>query len=688
MARRTDTHFRPDIEGLRAIAILLVVLYHAGLSVVPGGYVGVDIFFVISGFLITTQLIRELSNTGRIAFGRFYARRALRLLPASVMVALATILATWHWAPPLFARTVSADGLAGICYLINVRLAIQGTSYLDATQAVSPLQHFWSLAVEEQFYLIWPAVLALAALAWAKRASLTSAAVTLSVLGGASLVLCVWQTGHSEPWAYFGIQARAWELAAGALVALAADRLARLRPSAAAALSWSGLLLVLCSALIYDDATVFPGYAAVLPVAGAALMIAGGTAAPRFGPILVLRRWFMQEIGRLSYGWYLWHWPVLILAPYVLGRDPGVPLNLALAGAALVPAAMSLTAIEDRIRFHRSLRARPRHGLLLGGGLTATAAVLALLSLSIPVTVKGRGTATNTAHVLAAPSAGTAGPDDAAQLTSLIQTSSYATAMPGNLVPPLTNASHDYPNDGDCLATLGQTSVGPSVERGCELRGDVASPTIVVIFGDSHAHQWFDAINTIALQQHWRLALLAKAGCTPATILVDRTGSAQSYTECQQWRASAIDQINRMRPSLVLLSSLYYGNGATDGEWAQAWLSTVNAIRPSGARSILMDDTPDLRGHSVPDCVSGDPLNIRRCDLPVAQAIHTSRNQAVTGTLTAVGVKVIDPTPWFCTSSVCPVVIGNTLVYRDGSHVSATYIKLLTPLLAPLLEAR
>jgi peptidoglycan/LPS O-acetylase OafA/YrhL len=690
------TRFRPDIAGLRAVAILLVVLYHAGVPVIPGGYVGVDVFFVISGFLITTQLARELATTGRIAFGRFYARRALRLLPASVVVALATIVATWHWAPPLFARTVSADGLAGVCYLINVRLAIQGTSYLDAARASSPMQHFWSLAVEEQFYVIWPAVLVLASLAWLgrRRVSIGWAAVVLTALGGASLVLCVWQTGHSQPWAYFGIQARAWELAAGALVALGTRRLARLNPGVCAVVGWAGLAAVLASAVLYTDATVFPGYAAVLPVAGAALMIAGGCAQPRRGPVVVLRPWAMQELGRLSYGWYLWHWPVLMLAPYVLDREPGVWVKLALAGAALVPAAMSLTAVEDRIRFHRTLRARPRHGLLVGGGLTAAAAALALLSLSIPVTVKGRGTATDTARVLAAAPANSASPATSHELADLIKTSSYATAMPGNLVPALNVAVKDYPADGNCIAPFGQTSVAPSVAGGCQLHGDINSSTIVVLFGDSHAEQWYEAVNAVALEKHWRLVVLTKVGCTSASIMTYRTGTSQPYGECAQWRQSAVAQINLLRPSMVIMSSLAYGatsvqvTGPVDAGFAAAWLTTVAEIRAAAPRIVVIQDTPDPRGHSVPDCISMNPLNIRKCDLPVSQSIHATRVAVTTAALAGAGVRVIDPQPWFCTDSTCPAVIGNTLAYRDGSHISASYMKLLAPVLGPLLEMR
>jgi peptidoglycan/LPS O-acetylase OafA/YrhL len=360
--------YRPDIAGLRAVAILLVVVYHAGLPAITGGYVGVDVFFVISGFLITSHLAAELTRTGRVAFGRFYGRRMVRLLPASVVVALATIAATWHWASPLYARGVSTDAVASLGYVMNLRLAVAGTHYLAASGPPSPLQHYWSLAVEEQFYLFWPVVLVLGSLVWLRRGrpSLAAASTVLGAIAAGSLALCVWQTGSNQPWAYFGLPARAWELALGGLVALSARRLSTVSGWWAAGLTWAGLAAVVGSALWYTDATPFPGIAAVLPVAGAAVLIAGGCAASRGGAVTVLGSRPMQELGRLSYSWYLWHWPVLTLAPYVLGYDPGVAVKLALVVAALVPASMSLTAVEDRIRYHRLFRVRARAGLVFG----------------------------------------------------------------------------------------------------------------------------------------------------------------------------------------------------------------------------------------------------------------------------------------------------------------------------------
>src|SRR5215207_8385412 len=300
------SRFRADVEGLRAAAVVAVVAYHAGLGGVGGGFVGVDVFYVLSGFLITGLLWEELDGTGRLRLGAFYARRARRLLPAAALVLVVTLVASAVWLSPLQVPVVARDAAAAALYVANYRFAAQRTDYL-ADASPSPLQHYWSLGVEEQFYLLWPLLLLVVFLAARRgRRSATRAA-------GAAV---------SQPWAFFSLPTRAWELAAGGLVALAASRLARLPGLAAATLGWLGLEAILWSITRFGPSTPFPGAAALFPVAGTAAVLAAGCAAPRLGPDLVLRRWPLQLGGRLSYAWYLWHWPLLVLAPAVVGHPP------------------------------------------------------------------------------------------------------------------------------------------------------------------------------------------------------------------------------------------------------------------------------------------------------------------------------------------------------------------------------
>ena len=400
-SRRGD--FRPDIEGLRAVAILAVVAYHAGLSAIPGGYVGVDVFFVISGFLITEHLSRELAERGGISFGAFYARRARRLLPSALLVIGVTVAVSCAVLPPLQAMVVAKDGLANAFYVGNYRYALQATNYLSVSGPVSPLLNYWSLGVEEQFYLVWPALLLVASLVWWRRPKRTRRAsrrkaqplfsavvVAMALLAACSLAFSIWLTRANEPWAFFSLPTRAWELAVGGLLALVAPRLRRLPPRGMSLLSWVGIGAIVFSAVAFTSATPFPGTAALVPVAGAAAVVAGGCARSRLGAVWLLGRWPMQVIGRVSYTWYLWHWPALVLAPSIVGHRLSVWGNVAVCALALVLAAMTTVLLERPLQ-RASWLARPRRSLLLTVGLSGAVAATILLSTAALPSLTGSG---------------------------------------------------------------------------------------------------------------------------------------------------------------------------------------------------------------------------------------------------------------------------------------------------------
>ncbi|MER7196581.1 acyltransferase, partial [Streptomyces sp. NPDC000188] len=353
---------RPDIQGLRALAVTLVVLGHAGVTRFSGGYVGVDVFFVISGFLITSSLLRELSASDRISIRAFYARRALRLLPASALVVLVTLAGSWLFLSKIRFAEYMSDAFASALYAVNFRLAATGTDYLAEGSPPSPFQHFWSLAVEEQFYLVWPLLLFLGWRLSRRRRALL--AIPLVALCAVSFGLSVHVTGQSAPWAYFGSHTRAWELGVGALVALL--RPPRLPAGVAVAMTWAGLACIIAAALRFDADTPFPGTAAAAPVIGAALVIVGGTSPAWPGARRMLTARPVTWLGGLSYSWYLWHWPFLVIGPKALDRPAGTHLELALGAAALLPAWLTLRLVENPVRFHRALRGRPGRGLRLG----------------------------------------------------------------------------------------------------------------------------------------------------------------------------------------------------------------------------------------------------------------------------------------------------------------------------------
>ncbi|RZU49765.1 peptidoglycan/LPS O-acetylase OafA/YrhL [Krasilnikovia cinnamomea] len=676
-AARPSRH-RRDIQGLRAVAVLLVVAYHCGLPLVGGGYVGVDVFFVISGFLITGLLLREVRETGRISVPGFYARRALRLLPAATVVVVATVAMSVWWLPPLRLPDILADALYTTGYAMNYRLAVIGTDYLSAETDPSPLQHFWSLAVEEQFYLVWPLLLLLvvvhaqrSAAAGRKpgaRGDLSRIALLLMGLTAASFAVSVWQTRHNAAWAYFGAHTRAWELGVGALLALGAGAAARLGRRAALALATAGLLAIAAAAVTYTEATPFPGYAALLPVLGAAAVIAGGCACP--AP--PLGHPALQAIGRLSYSWYLWHWPLLAVAPYLLGHPPAWWQSILAALAALVLAALTYALVENPFRRLPVLRRRPWRGLAAG-------LVMSAASVALCVTL----TAENGTAVSGYRAAPLAPQSNVTALQQRIADSVHLPAVPVDLTPKLSRAARDKPQ---LYKDLCSPEFTEWLIKDCAY-GDPNSPTTVVLFGDSHAGHWFPALEAVARQRHWKLVPLVKSACSAANVYIYQDSLKRPFTECVKWRRAAYQKIRELRPAMVVLASVSPGGallgvtGGLDTTWMRAWQYTFTQVSAPGTKVYFVNDTP---WHNlVPDCLSQHMSDPAACAHPRAVAVRAPELRArVMDLARGQGVSVIDPLPWFCTATDCPVIIGNVLVYKDRHHITTVYSRLLAPLLS------
>ncbi|MBM2617079.1 acyltransferase [Actinoplanes sp. LDG1-06] len=349
VAAGPSMRFRPDIEGLRAIAVVLVVLFHAGVPGLAGGYVGVDVFFVISGFLITSLMMREVRRTGELSLISFYARRARRILPAAALVLVTTLVGSYHWLGWLRGDEIAEDVVWSALFASNFRFATEGVDYLASQGAVSPVQHFWSLAVEEQFYLVWPAAVVLLIWLGFRWAIGWWLAAAVAVSFGWS----VWAAGT---WSYFSPATRAWEIGAGCLLALVATRLDRIPHRLATMMAGVGLALIVVAALTYDETTSFPGYAAALPVLATVLVLAG-----RGDP--VLGRWPLVWLGRLSYSFYLWHWPVLIGAEQAYGAPLPATTRALLVLASLGLAVATYFGLENPIR--RNVRLRRSHVITL-----------------------------------------------------------------------------------------------------------------------------------------------------------------------------------------------------------------------------------------------------------------------------------------------------------------------------------
>ncbi len=368
-----DRPFRPDVQGLRALAVALVVLYHAGVPLLSGGFVGVDVFFVISGFVITGLLLRERAVEGRTNLLGFYARRARRILPAATLVIVVTVVASYHWLAFVRGAQVAADARAAALFWANFHFIALGTNYTSASQPPSPLQNFWSLAVEEQFYLVYPTLFILAACSL-RRFRLSSKLTALLVAACAvSYWWSIHQTAQDATAAYFSPFTRAWELGLGALVAVLTPRLRRAPRAPAALAGWIGLAAIVFAATRFGAQTAYPGWVALLPVGGTALAIGAGAAVPARGPESVLRLWSFQRLGDVSYSLYLWHWPLLAIATQQATTPLPLADRLGWIGVALAISISSYLVVENPVRRSRRLAAKPWVSLAIGGGLVGSA---------------------------------------------------------------------------------------------------------------------------------------------------------------------------------------------------------------------------------------------------------------------------------------------------------------------------
>ena len=677
--------FRPDVEGLRAVAIVLVVLYHAHAGLAPGGYVGVDVFFVISGFLITGQLVRELRTAGRISFLAFYARRVRRILPAAMLTVIVTVVASALLLNPLAAKRALDDGLSAIYFGANVHFAAQGADYFNAGLSPSPVQHFWSLAVEEQFYIVWPLLLFVSSLVWlgvrrrstreqARRPVIGAVAVVLAILAAISVMASIRETATSPSWAYFSIVTRAWELAVGATVALALPLAARIDRRLAIPLSWAGLGCIALAAALFSDTTSYPGDSALLPVLGTAAAICGGSvlASRRFGAEALLGTPPFQRVGAWSYSWYLWHWPALVLAPAVLGHSLSEMQALAVAVVSLVIAVMSFVLLERPIRRIQIVVRRPALGLSAGGVLAASAIAIVILSGSLvgPLVSKAAPSRLTVPHKLAA-------------LRVDLIAGARTIEVPSNLRPPLSAMGSALPRiiaDG-CELGFGRDQLKPCVY------GDRGSHTTVVLFGDSHAGHWFDALNWISNRRHWRLVVMTKEGCPPAEVTF-RDGP---NSLCARWREKAKTRIARLHPALVIVSWARWMEPLASqkagvptgygGPWQNGVAAIFQFLRRSAKQVIFISDTPYLP-QSAPDCVAGHLSDVRPCatkrsDATVLPAIKAAELRIAKQEQ----INSIDPTSWFCAPRICPVIVGNVLVYHDKSHMTTEWSRFIAPVL-------
>jgi peptidoglycan/LPS O-acetylase OafA/YrhL len=711
-AARPRVAFRPDVEGLRAVAVLLVVAFHTGLGPLPGGYVGVDVFFVISGFLITSLLVDEVRATGSISLGDFYARRARRILPAACLVLVVTAV-TAAVTLPVVDRPALADDLrSAALFVANWHFAALSTDYF-ATPGNSLVLHYWSLSVEEQFYLIWPALVLF--VAGGRRAARRARPrppratdrrlwATLAPVGLVSLALSAATTASAGPWAYYGTHTRAWELAAGAAVALSRPHLHRLTEGQAAAAGWAGLAAVLGSAVVLGDGTLVPGVVMLVPVSGAAAIVAAG-ARTQQGVAAVLGRAPFAMLGRLSFSWYLWHWPCLQLArrmwtpPAVDDLPPSdLPawIRLAAVLVALGLAVLTFRFVEEPARTARFLRPALRRSLSLPSGAALVAASVLVAAVALPdADAAGSPPAAAPHGIAPAPAPGPIGGREPPVSRA---TRPPVPAPPQRPLMTPEQARADRASTRDCFAGFGPRFAPAD----CRF-GDPGGGRVVVLLGDSHAAAWFPALDLVARRSHWQLWFWAKSGCGYAQVREFLAAFHREYTECTDWRRSALARVAGLpHVDLVVLGrSISYlgelldaGGRQLDRQaaapvWAAGADVTLRALTAGGRRVVLLRDVP-RPGFDVPACLSQHGNRSAACTFPQARHVHPDNQlwSAEAGLVKNRGVRVADLTSAVCPADPCQVVSPDgAIIYRDEHHLTATFAREAAPAVQKALAA-
>lgn len=638
---------RPDIQALRAFAILAVLLYHLWPKRFDGGYIGVDVFFVISGYLITGQLWRQVERNNKVDFTDFWARRARRLLPASLLVIAATAVATFFLSPKTWFLSVIGDVFASTFYVENWQLAAKATDYLQEDAPDSPFIHFWSLSVEEQYYVFWPIVMFVAL--WLSRKARSHKPTVVSVLAiifVGSLAYSIYLTAALPSLAYFSTFTRAWEFAAGALlsVLLAGDRVADSKLANNPLFAWVGLALMTAPIILFDAKTPFPGYWAAVPVLGAVMVLFGGQSKSRFMPRRLIASKPIQFIGDISYSLYLWHMPLIILAPWLLYREIGNKDRLVIFALAVVLGWLSKRFVEDPVRFGKLSKLRPSRQLLVSAVGLAVVAGMAF-----------------------------GGQIAAAKFFK----NSWASSA---ITPNLNTVKDDKPaiESDECRSSTNETTFKTCV------RGVATGEIRVALIGDSHARQYFAGIETIALANDWQLTIISKSACPIMDVAL--WPSRVSYSSCKPWNIEFAKYMAEVEPFDLVISSSSSLVTQNEPEYAKAYASSIASISAKGTQVMVITDNPKPLSK---ERSGGSPLDFKTClESATAESVQfcaVTRAAALTpkdgfpaAVLDTPGVFVVDFTDLYCGETCIPVIDG-ILVYRDHSHITNTFAEWLSP---------
>ena len=652
----SKNRFRADIQGLRAIAVLSVVVFHIWPHALSGGFVGVDVFFVISGYLITSHLLREVEANGHVDFRAFYLRRARRLLPASIIVIISTLALTPFFVSPTRWTDTSLEAIASLFYIQNWLLVWKSVDYLNAENAPTALQHFWSLSIEEQFYAFWPVLIAAVAMA-TRKTSRRFASMLLFVIAlivGASLIISVVLSNAGDAQAYFATHARIWELGLGGIVAALGARFPqRFRDGTGLA----GFVFIGLSAVFFSKDMAFPGYAALLPTVGAALVIMSEERTKRFGVSSMIGNPVFRWLGDVSYSLYLWHWPLVVLLKPV-DADFSLAWGFLALCWSLVLAWITKVLIEDHFRSQRTSNSMVRQLGALGGAMC-----LPLIFASIILGYVWSENVTGLdreSHPGALALAGQSAPDNVA------------------FFPELSAVTDDRFRVYDNGCHLGFSKSVPNDD--CHF-GDPNGKAKIFVIGDSHAANWLPALEVLANKHGWSGSSFTKASCPLFPVLLRRID--KPYPECLTWGRAVLQRIASEKPDIVVLGEMStFAMDASSGDTRHipdVLVDLWEHVKVSTANLVVMVDT--ARWPFDPnECIATKG----RCEAPLAQLLRS--DPQIEAARKSNSVALVDMNEYVCPSGLCSAVIGNILVWRDRHHLTASYSRSLAPFLDDKLQ--
>jgi peptidoglycan/LPS O-acetylase OafA/YrhL len=697
----TTSDFRPEIQALRAVAVVLVVLFHLWPDRLTGGFVGVDVFFAISGYLITGHLLRENASPAGISLLSFWARRIRRLTPAAVLVLLVTLAATVIFLPQRVWQDTTQQIGASAIGLQNWLLASNSVDYFASTNQPTGVQHYWSLSLEEQFYLFWPVALVVLFLAVRRRSARIRAIATAALMGVVaigSLVYSILDSAASPAAAYFSTFTHGWEFALGGLLSFATPWLGHSAwsraPRVRAVASWVGFLAIVAAALTFTGHSAFPGWIALLPIGGALLVIAAGMSTSRLQRPLFLASPPVQWIGSWSYSIYLWHWPLIVIVPFALAHPLGLKAKLVILAVSILLGAVTKRFVEDPARRARFL---VRRRWLSYASLVVAAGLVVASSVTVSNLAAAAG-AQAQKDAQTAIAAALSGADPCFGAPAMLGTVScpdshrvrptfgpdFAADDWGSIAGVTKDGA--LPNTFGCVDFSG-TGAG---FLDCTL-GNPTGKTTIAIVGDSHALALFEPLEKIAEAHGWKVRGIIRNSCTPS--LPMHYAPAGTKADCNQWRADVAKRI-AADPAISLVVATGFTRGGAEAAFRGTHADLVadytglwSRWTAAGKKVVAIEDVPLTAGASIPDCVAAagqvdDPCTVPRAaglaDDPVADAASANADP---------DVSFVNLDGAFCDPTTCHSVIGGLIAYRDFHHLSATFALTLVPVLDAALTS-